>query len=90
MKKFLTVLDFGEGKVYKYVFDDSIVGPVFREDMKDFLGDVQHEDIQDFLANCGHSIGNIEWMITEASSEDKVYVDAGTCSEELLRCIESE
>ena len=47
--KYLFVLDFGDGKVYRYNLIDAEV----------------HEDFEDFIIEQGHSLSNCDWMVTK-------------------------
>ena len=48
MMKYITVLDFTEGKVYQY-------------DISEW--DIENTSCEEFLSDMGHSISNIEWMV---------------------------
>jgi len=48
--KYLTVLDFEDGKVYQYD-----IGGLFNPD-------TLHEQCEGYLIAKGHTLGNIEWM----------------------------
>jgi uncharacterized protein YgfB (UPF0149 family) len=49
--KYITVLDFEDGKVYQYDIDGL-----------DFNPDTLHEWCKGYLIGKGHDLGNIEWM----------------------------
>ena len=48
MMKYITVLDFTEGKVYQY-------------DISEW--DIENTSCEEFLSDMGYSISNIEWMV---------------------------
>ena len=48
-----------KGRKYVFVFD-YVDGRVYRYDV--WIDD--SEKIEDYLSDMGHSIGNIEWMLT--------------------------
>ena len=52
--KYITVLDFEDGKVYQYEVGENNWNP-------------NYESIEEFLNNVGHSINNIEWMVHKNS-----------------------
>lgn len=53
--KFIFVLDFIDGKVYRYrMIDTNHWNP-------------DEEAIQDFLEGAGHNVNNIHWMVTSES-----------------------
>ena len=49
--KYITVLDFEDGKVYQYDIDGLGFNP-----------DTLHESCEEYLIGKGHSLSNIEWM----------------------------
>jgi hypothetical protein len=60
--KYIWVLDFGDGKVYRY----KISGNYFEIYPHDWNPD--HEACEEFLTESGHNLTNCEWMVT---SENK-------------------
>ena len=48
--KYITVLDFVNGRVYQYKLN--YVGP-----------EMESEDFEEYITNKGHSLNNCEWMI---------------------------
>ena len=48
--KYITVLDFSNGRIYQYKLDT-------------ILSEHQHGFYEDFLMKKGHKINNIEWMV---------------------------
>ena len=52
-KRYITILDFGIGKVFQYEVD--------KLDIKMDVDD-KNTFYEDFLREKGHSIGSIEWM----------------------------
>ena len=50
MMKYITVLDFTDGKVYQYDIDG---------------WNIESTSCEEFLSDMGHSISNIEWMVHE-------------------------
>ena len=58
--KFIWVLDFGEGKVYRYD-----ISALYNDGNK-WNPDI--ESCEAFLIGAGHSLGNIEWMVTSAET----------------------
>jgi len=50
--KFITVLDFEDGKVYQYEIGENNWNP-------------DHESMEEFLNGVGHSLSNCEWMCHE-------------------------
>ena len=51
--KYITVLDFEDGKVYQYDIDGLGLG---------FNHHTFHESCEEYLIGKGHSLSNIEWM----------------------------
>ena len=49
---YITVLDFYDGKVYRYNINE---------------WDIDNESCEEFLSDMGHSISNVEWMVHESS-----------------------
>ena len=47
---YITVLDFTDGKVYRYDIDG---------------WDIENTSCEEFLSDMGHSVSNIEWMVHE-------------------------
>ena len=62
MAKYIWVLDFEDGKVYRY----KISANYFETYPHDWNPD--HEACEEFLTESGHNLTNCEWMVT---SEDK-------------------
>ena len=53
--KYITVLDFEDGKVYQYDIDGLGWNP-------------ECESCEAFLTGKGHNLGNIEWMVHESNT----------------------
>ena len=53
--KYITVLDFEVGRVFRYTISEWTKGPVI-----DWNPD--YESCEDFLTNKGHNLTNCEWM----------------------------
>ena len=54
--KYITVLDFEIGRVFRYTISEWTKGPVI-----DWNPD--YESCEDFLTNKGHNLTNCEWMV---------------------------
>ena len=50
--KFITVLDFEDGRVYQYEIGENNWNP-------------DHESMEEFLSDVGHNLSNCEWMCHE-------------------------
>ena len=54
--KYITVLDFGDGKIYQYkVSADNVA--------LSYPWNPDCESIEEFLTNKGHNLTNCEWMV---------------------------
>lgn len=67
--KYLFVLDFGDGKVYRYNLIDAEVY------VKERGFKAAASDYEDFIIERGHSLSNCEWMTTN-SGKLYTYMDA--------------
>ena len=54
--KYITVLDFEVGRVFRYTISGWVGGPII-----DWNPD--YESCEDFLTNKGHNLTNCEWMV---------------------------
>ena len=61
--KFIWVLDFEDGKVFRYDID-SLNNTGWSNDQ----WDPDHEECEAFLIGAGHKLTNIEWMVTSAET----------------------
>ena len=50
--KFITILDFEDGRVYQYEISENNWNP-------------DHESIEHFLSSVNHNLSNIQWMCHE-------------------------
>ena len=57
--KYITILDFEDGKVYQYSFPDANKNNYFISDHEDFC------PYETFMESKGHKVNNCEWMIHE-------------------------
>lgn len=62
--KYIYVLDFNDGKVYKYD-----ISPLCNDNNK---WNPDSESCEAFLIGAGHSISNIEWMVVTNMNSDVV------------------
>ena len=58
--KFIWVLDFEDGEVYRYNID-ALNNTGWSNDQ----WNPDHEACESFLIGAGHSLGNIEWMVLQ-------------------------
>ena len=59
--KYITILDFVDGRVYQYKINASQIDNVCDEHFKEWNPD--YESCEEFITNKGHSLSNCEWMV---------------------------